>query len=155
MRWFYLLVVVLLARGSTFAQVDSIFIEQGGVIVKKCLVSDIDWITFSPTLVAVEDEDLNQNTPTQFTLSQNYPNPFNPSTQIRCYIPSSGNVQVRIFDINGSLVNEIYSGEKSQGEHVFYWDAKNARGNYVASGVYLYTVQFNDSQLTKKIIYLK
>lgn len=147
---------LLLADGILFAQSDSIFIESGGVIVKQYLVSEIDGFSFdrrqNPLVTAINDEQSN-NLPKEFFLSQNFPNPFNPSTRLKCYIPSTGEVQVKIFDINGRLVKEIFSGEKDQGEHIFSWDGTSA--TQVASGVYLFTVQFNNSQLTKKIIYLK
>ncbi|MCA0387038.1 MAG: T9SS type A sorting domain-containing protein [Bacteroidetes bacterium] len=137
--------------GSSYAQSDSIFIESGGVIVKRYSLAEIDEITFDVT-VGVKDEQ-GKNLPTEFFLSQNFPNPFNPSTKIQCYIPSAGKVKVRIFDINGRLVEEIFSGEKDQGEYTFSWDGTSS--TQVASGVYLFSVQFNNSKLTKKIIYLK
>lgn len=157
MRHLVLIFISLLfTRGSGIAQSDSIYIESGGVIVKQYLVSEIDGLSFDRAqnpLVSVGKNEQSNNIPAQFTLSQNFPNPFNPSTKIQCYIPSAGNVKVKIFDINGRMVEEIFSGEKEQGEHTFSWDG--TRGTQVASGVYLFTVQFNNSQLTKKIIYLK
>lgn len=142
---------LLLADGILFAQSDSIFIESGGVIINRYSLAEIDEITFDVT-VGVKDEQ-GKNLPKEFFLSQNFPNPFNPSTQIKCFIPSAGKVKVRIFDINGRMVEEIFSGEKDQGEHTFSWDGTSS--TQVASGVYLFSVQFNNSQLTKKIIYLK
>jgi hypothetical protein len=146
-------VFLLLVNESARAQSDTMIVDNG-IIVKKFLISQVDSITFYvPPTVGIKDEGSSLTVPTQFSVSQNFPNPFNPSTQIQCYIPSAGKVKVKIFDINGGMVKEIFSGEKDQGEHTFSWDGTSS--TQVASGVYLFSVQFNNSQLTKKIIYLK
>jgi len=157
-RSFLFLLFLLLARGSTFAQSDTIIIESGGIIVKQCPVSEIDWISFSrtsPYVTGTIDEGLSKSIPSQFTVSQNYPNPFNPTTKLQFQIPNSGKVRLNIYDINGRLVKEVFSGEKDAGLHTLDWNAKDLNGKQVASGVYFYSVQFNNTLLTKKMIYLK
>jgi len=155
---FFFLLFLFLARGSTYAQVDTIIIESGGVIVKQCSISEIDWISFSrtsPYVTGIQDEELDKIIPTQFSISQNYPNPFNPTTKLQFQIPTAGKVKLIIYDINGSLVKEIFSGEKDAGLHTLDWNAKDINGRQVASGVYFYSVRFNNTLLTKKMIYLK
>ncbi|MCK9425249.1 MAG: T9SS type A sorting domain-containing protein [Ignavibacteriaceae bacterium] len=154
-RFFLFLLLLLLARGSTYAQADTIIIEIGGVIVKQCPVSEIDWITFAYPPVVIKDEGLAKTIPTQFAISQNYPNPFNPTTKLQFQIPTAGKVKLNIYDINGRLVKEVFSGEKEAGLHTLDWNAKDLNGRQVASGIYFYSVQFNNTLLTKKMIYLK
>jgi hypothetical protein len=80
-RLFPFFIILILTRRSTFAQTDSIFIISGEVNLKKCLVSEIDGITFDrntpPPIVTGVNENLRgKSILTQFALSQNYPNYF-------------------------------------------------------------------------------
>lgn len=153
-RSFLFLLFLLLARGGTFAQSDTMIVESGSTI-KRFLVSDVDWITFRVQTTGVKENDASTINPVEFSISQNYPNPFNPTTKLQFQIPTAGKVKLNIYDINGSLVKEIFSGEKEAGLHTHDWNAKNLNGKQVASGVYFYSVQFNNTLLTKKMIYLK
>jgi len=153
-RFFLFLLLLLLARGSTFAQADTMIVESGTTI-KRFLVSDVDWITFSVQTTGVKENDASTIKPVEFSISQNYPNPFNPTTKLQFQIPTAGKVKLNIYDINGRLVKEVFSGEKEAGLHTLDWNAKDLNGKQVASGVYFYSVQFNNTLLTKKMIYLK
>ncbi len=148
-----LLFVLCLARGNTIAQTDTLIVDNGSVI-KKFLLTEIDSITFD-NLTGIDDENPLLLHPVEFTLNQNFPNPFNPSTNIQFQLPSAGRLFLRIYDINGGLVNEIFCGEKEGGIHTVQWNGKDAFGRSAASGVYLYSVQFNNSLLTRKMIYLR
>jgi hypothetical protein len=155
MKKVLIVLIIFLIRGSTFAQGDSVYITSGTISL-RFLASEIG-ISFNPLLnpFTVDVSEQQPELLNEFRLSQNYPNPFNPQTNIKCVLPASGAVRVKIFDINGRLITEIFSGEKNQGEHIFTWDGRNALGVQSASGTYLFNVSFNNAQLTKKIIYLK
>ncbi len=116
-------------------------------------VQDIQKLTFSgPTDVG------NQRLPTvikTFALLQNYPNPFNPNTTIEYELPKSGNVEVKVFSINGQLVKTLESTRQVQGMHSVVWDGKNNNGQTVASGLYIYQVAFENSMLAKKMLFIK
>ena len=154
MRLLVMLILLLLARGSTFAQSDTLIIDNG-ITVKKYLISQIDSITFyvpPPAGIGTEDDDL---FPDIFKISPNYPNPFNPVTKINCSFPGTGTASARVYDINGRLVKEIFSGETEAGEFIFSWDGRNTNGSIVSSGTYLFCIEFNSKQLVNKVIYLK
>jgi hypothetical protein len=85
-----------------------------------------------------------------FYLFQNYPNPFNPYTTIKFMIPNSGIIKLKIFDILGNEVDELYSGYKNAGLHSLTFNGSN-----LASGVYFYQLQFENSIITKKLLLLK
>jgi len=85
-----------------------------------------------------------------FDLFQNYPNPFNPVTTIKFLIPEYGNVSLKIFDILGNEVTNLFSGNRGSGFHSFTFD-----GSKLSSGVYFYQLQFNNLVLTKKLLLLK
>lgn len=98
--------------------------------------------------------------PTEFIVGQNYPNPFNPSTMISFSLPVNGSVTVTVYDILGNVVKELYNGASQQGYHSVQWNASDASGSKVASGMYLYrvTAQLSNGRSfsdTKRMLLLK
>jgi len=71
--------------------------------------------------------------PTEFELMQNYPNPFNPRTIIKFRLPVASNVTIRIYNVLGQCVNELFNEIETAGEHSVVWNT-----NSIASGVYFY-----------------
>ena len=69
--------------------------------------------------------------PEFYTLKQNYPNPFNPSTNIRFELPSEGLVQILVYDIRGSLVDDVVNAWMEAGYHQLKWN-----GSHNSSGIY-------------------
>jgi hypothetical protein len=98
--------------------------------------------------------------PAEFSLSQNYPNPFNPSTTITYTVPSVGtslmkSLQLKIYDILGREIIMLVDGVQSPGIHTIEWDAKNAQGQRVGSGVYFYRLAAGKNLLVKKLVLMK
>lgn len=71
--------------------------------------------------------------PVDFKLFQNYPNPFNPTTKIKFRIAYSSKVSLGLYDIKGSFIKNIYTGNQSAGSYEVTFD-----GNDLPSGVYIY-----------------
>jgi subtilisin family serine protease len=91
-----------------------------------------------------------------FTVYDAYPNPFNPSTTIKYALPKEGTVKAMVYDINGSLVKTLLSGVQSGGVHSdLIWNGYNDNGSIVASGMYLVRISFDNSVITKKVLFLK
>ncbi|MBS1517458.1 MAG: T9SS type A sorting domain-containing protein [Bacteroidetes bacterium] len=88
--------------------------------------------------------------PTSFRLEQNYPNPFNPSTSIRFEINENTEINLSVFDINGKLVEELYSGKINKGSFEYNFNASE-----YSSGVYFCTLKNGRSFQTVKMLYLK
>ena len=70
--------------------------------------------------------------PSGFVLHPSYPNPFNPSTVISYTVPDFSFVDIKIYSINGSFVEQLSSGNVGPGDHKVLWNAQNR-----ASGVYI------------------
>ena len=68
-----------------------------------------------------------------FILEQNYPNPFNPATTISYSIPEDGIVTLKVFDALGTELTTLVNEEKSAGEYVIKFDARE-----ISSGTYFY-----------------
>jgi hypothetical protein len=79
--------------------------------------------------------------PREFALAQNYPNPFNPTTQIQFSIPEQAQVSLTIYDITGREVTELVNEALGTGTYTATWDGRNANGQIVSSGLYLYRIQ--------------
>lgn len=85
-----------------------------------------------------------------FTLKQNYPNPFNPVTTIPFDIQESGNVKLVIYDLLGRQVRVLQDDYMLAGSHVAEFNAGS-----LASGVYIYRLTVNGSEMSKKMMFLK
>lgn len=89
-----------------------------------------------------------------YRLSQNYPNPFNPSTRIDYFIPVSGHVMLKIFDINGKLVSTLVDEYKSAGNYIVDFNSKTVNDG-LASGIYFYKLISGDFVSVNKMTLLK
>ncbi len=88
--------------------------------------------------------------PDKFVLNQNYPNPFNPSTKISYSISERSNASLKIFNLLGSQVVELFNGEIEAGSYDINFNAIN-----LPSGIYFYRLQAGNYVETKKMILLK
>jgi len=88
--------------------------------------------------------------PVQYKLFSPYPNPFNPTTAIRFLVTPNQKTTLRIFDINGRLVDELVNGELVTGEHKIVWNAGNQ-----PSGVYFVRLESGNLIETQKVLLIK
>ena len=93
---------------------------------------------------------ISNEVPNGYVLEQNYPNPFNPNTVINFSIPEKSFVELKIYDLKGSLIEVLTSKELSPGSYSAYWNAEN-----FSSGIYFYSIITKDFTQTKKMILLK
>ncbi len=87
----------------------------------------------SPEKVEKEAESV---LPVRYELSRNFPNPFNPSTNFLVRLPAASQVTIRVYNILGQMVREIYHGNLDVGQHWFTWDGRNQNQQKMSSGVY-------------------
>ena len=90
------------------------------------------------------------NVPIKFDLYQNYPNPFNPSTLISFNLPKASNVSLKVYSITGKLVATLLDEYVQNGYHAVRWDASNQ-----ASGIYFYTLNVENTALSKRMVLIK
>lgn len=93
--------------------------------------------------------------PLDWRLEPNYPNPFNPTTTINFSLPSPSYVQLRIHNILGQVVRELYAGNLGEGRHTLNWDGHDDAGNPANTGVYFYTLHTNSFAQTRKMLLIK
>jgi len=80
-----------------------------------------------------------------------YPNPANPEAWIPFRMEASGEVTVRIYAANGSVVRVLRPGWRAAGSYTTrpeaaYWDGRNARGERAAAGRYICEVSGGGSR---------
>ena len=94
--------------------------------------------------------------PQDYKLSDNYPNPFNPSTSFSYTLPLDNTVSVKIYDVTGRLVKSLLNDQfTSAGTHEVTWDGTNDAGHSVASGTYIYTLEWGQFVQSKKMVLVK
>lgn len=86
--------------------------------------------------------------PQNFELSA-FPNPFNPTLNLRLDNHHPQHVQIRIWNLLGKPVQNIYSGYVNSGIQHFTWQA-----NGMAAGVYLLTVETPSHRSVQKVSFL-
>lgn len=90
-----------------------------------------------------------------FALAQNYPNPFNPITTIKYEIRTAADVTLKVINLRGQAVRTLANERKSTGSYLVQWDGKDAHGQQVASGVYLYRLETRDFTKTMRMLLLQ
>jgi hypothetical protein len=88
--------------------------------------------------------------PKTFTLEQNYPNPFNPETSIRIGLPESAFISVKVYDVQGRIIADLWAGKKAAGYHQLTWQAQD-----VPTGLYLIKLEGDGVLLTRKCLLVK
>ncbi|MBK7228387.1 MAG: hypothetical protein IPH97_05900 [Ignavibacteriales bacterium] len=82
---------------------------------------------------------------TDYQLYQNYPNPFNPTTTISYRLKERSYVKLRVYDINGELVNVLVNQVQVSGYYEVTFSMNNNDNSRsavqnLASGIYLYKI---------------
>jgi hypothetical protein len=79
-----------------------------------------------------------------------FPNPFNSTVMLTYELPTSGHVEVKVFDLLGREVAVLHDGMTEAGAHSVRWDAQG-----MASGIYFVTLRSARQTQTQKIMLLK
>ncbi len=91
-----------------------------------------------------------QHRPARYILGQNYPNPFNPITTIKYVLPRISDIEIRIYNTLGQLVQVHKRQALKPGVHEFIFN-----GNQFSSGIYYYVLLADDFTASKKMLLIK
>lgn len=100
----------------------------------------------------VKDDEIN---PVSFSMIESFPNPFNPNVNIVISLESSGSADVKIFNLLGEKVKDIYSGFLDAGKHLFAWDGTNDSYVSLPAGHYFILLLTDEAKFVHKVTYLK
>lgn len=95
-------------------------------------------------------QQIDNRLPESFQLSQNYPNPFNPTTTIQFSIPKSGVYSIKVYNLLGQEIAELFNDNVSPGVYQVNFNAAE-----LSSGIYFYTLSGNNINVTKKMMLIK
>ena len=132
-----------------------------GTIIGSVGMKHILGLAYLDKLVTDVKEDKNiEAIPSDYVLKQNYPNPFNPSTTINYSIPAVSDVKLIIYNVLGQEVITLIDDQKTAGNYSVFWNATDAGGNQLTSGIYFYKLVANGIsgekfQDIKKMILIK
>ncbi len=97
-------------------------------------------------VVSVEEE---TTQPHRLTF-ENYPNPFNPRTIFRFHIIEAGRVSIKIYSVDGKLLETVVDEEMSPGEKNLIWSSER-----ISSGIYLARFESPSGESVRKLVILK
>jgi len=89
--------------------------------------------------------------PEEYSHLSSYPNPFNSSTIINYSNLEGG--EIEIYNITGQLVKTLNISNRKEGQVT--WDATDAMGNKVSSGIYFARAKSGGNKGTIKLVYLR
>jgi hypothetical protein len=111
-----------------------------------------------PVLITSVEKDDDEVIPQSQILLNNYPNPFNPYTIISFSVPynlTNSFVELKIYDVNGSLVKTLVQENLPAGNYLTKWNGDNANRSKVSSGVYIYSIRVGERSVNKKMLLMK
>ena len=123
----------------------SLRFQQTSATSGQVSIGDIFWTGYD--VVSVKESG---KIPDNFSLEQNYPNPFNPETTIEFSIPSSGNVNLTVYNSLGQHVSTLMNEFKNTGSYKVKFSAKE-----LPSGIYFYRLNCGSFSASKKLILIK
>jgi hypothetical protein len=83
------------------------------------------------------------------------PNPVTSGADIKMAIPVSGQASLKVYDVQGRLVNTLLDGRIGAGEHGIHWAGANTDGSKVASGIYFMKLETLKGSLVAKMVISK
>ena len=88
-------------------------------------------------------------------LAPNAPNPFNPSTVIPYRLDVDGPVRLEIYNLLGQRIRTLVNEVQAAGPYRVRWDARDATGRSVATGVYFIRLHHPGGVHIQRMLYLK
>ena len=104
-------------------------------------------IKYQSLITSVDDKTLLSN---ELNLGQNKPNPFNQSTTINYQLPDNGFVSLKVYDVIGNEVATLVNSNQTKGPHSVQFTSKD-----LTTGMYYYTLRFNDQVKSNKMIVVR
>ena len=96
------------------------------------------------------------DTPSPAALLTAHPNPFNPKTRLSFSLPAAADVRLAVYALDGRRVATVLDGQRlAAGPHALDWEARDASGHPLASGVYLLALEAGGHRESMKLTLLR
>ena len=147
------------AAPPTHANINAEHFDLVGQWVAEAHLANDGSLAFQQGIAALERL-MNTAIPMETVLLSNYPNPFNPETWIPYDLAEGSDVEIHIYNVKGESVRQLSLGFQGAGTYrsrsrAAYWDGRNAVGEFVASGVYFYTLHAGQMKATRQMVIVK
>jgi hypothetical protein len=128
--------------GLDFNNVHMVLQSQNNHNIKK---------NYNFTMYAIWDHLSNDLIVDSYEFINAYPNPFNPYVVIELQIKEMiNNADLNIYDLNGKVTENIYSGSFNPGKYSYRWTPQN-----LSSGKYFVSFESTNISSVKELIYIK
>lgn len=87
--------------------------------------------------------------------TKNYPNPFSGKTTIEFTLEEHKQVNITIFDMDGTQIKTLVNQNYQPGKYTLPWDGTNDQGAKLTPGVYFYVLKTDNKSISKKMIYAR
>ena len=116
-----------------------------GEVEKHSIISIIAQVAENPITIASE-----------YILYPAYPNPFNPTTNFKLNIYEDAQVNLRIYNVTGKLVNILVNSHLNRGVYTYTWNGTDSHGVQIASGVYfVHMIIGNSTSKLQKVLLVR
>jgi hypothetical protein len=129
---------------------------------KELVISTIEapfsdtWLyVLEATSTGVKENKWQIVTPDQYKLGLAYPNPFNATTTIEYVLPLDKQIKVRVYNMMGQVVRTLVDTQMPAGTHRITWDGMDNSGKSVATGLYLYTLEYGNFKQVRRMTLVK
>ena len=130
--------------------------REDGTLLDKFLITNDTTFNPNPSTDPVGIKENNEDILSDnYILNNSYPNPFNPTTNLSYVLPQASNVKLVIYDITGREVKKLVDTYQPAGRYELSWNAKDTRGQQLASGVYFVKMEAGSFIKTIKLMLLK
>jgi len=84
-----------------------------------------------------------------------WPNPFKEKTAMEIELASAGQVTVRIYNIIGQPVRNLFNGTLSAGRHRLLWDGRDDSGAVMQNGHYFCRIQTGGKTVVRRMVKIR
>jgi len=151
----YMKIVHLMGEGNRIEEIDALKNDMNRLYPLSSYTKEVNYLIFTGTnMMKPSTATTTVTLPFEYKIIGSYPNPFNPETTIRYSLGGESDVDVEIFDINGTRVLNGKETGKQAGIYNYKWNASAH-----ASGVYFVRITAKGSSglytLTSKLMLVK
>jgi hypothetical protein len=133
---------------------DSLRVRLTGGPVSYALTV-VERLTYRWEPTAVIDQDAAEALTRTVHLLPSRPNPWAPDTRIAFDLPRPGPVRLRIYGVDGRLIRSLANESFTAGQHSVPWDGRDDAGLPAASGVYVYRLEADRIDESRKLLLVR
>ncbi len=88
-------------------------------------------------------------------LLHSWPNPFSETTTVRFALSTAGHVDLRIYDLKGSLISTLVDQPRQATGHDIHWDGCDDAGHTVPPGTYISRLSADGQTQSRRLVLIR